>query len=71
VLGPEQAEHRELDAVGIAAELLADELELVVGEPELTVRGVRRRWQAQKYRVPARRLSGRPGWRDVGRFAVL
>src|SRR3954452_23597697 len=35
VLRPEQREHRELDAVGIAAEQLRDPLVLGAGEPEL------------------------------------
>ena len=39
VLGPQQAEHRQLDVVRLAAELLDDQLELGVGEPELAVLG--------------------------------
>ena len=37
VLGPEQAEHRQLDVVRLAPELLDDELELGVGQPQLAV----------------------------------
>ncbi len=37
VLGPEQAEHRQLDVVRLAAELLDDQLVLGVGEAELAV----------------------------------
>ena len=39
VLGPHQREHGQLEAVGLAPELLADQVELGVGEPELPVRG--------------------------------
>ena len=39
VLGPQQAEHRQLDVVGLAPELRVDQLVLVVGEPELAVLG--------------------------------
>ena len=39
VLGPEQAEHRQLDVVRLAAELLDDQLELGVGQPQLAVLG--------------------------------
>ncbi len=39
VLGPQQAEHRQLDAVGLAPELVDDQLELGVGEAELAVLG--------------------------------
>ena len=39
VLGPEQAEHRQLDVVWLALELLDDQLILGVGEPELAVLG--------------------------------
>ncbi len=39
VLGPEQAEHRQLDVVGLAAQLLDDQLELGVGQPQLAVLG--------------------------------
>src|SRR4051794_12598303 len=39
VLGPEQAEHRQLDVVRVAAQLLADQLELGVGQPQLAVLG--------------------------------
>ena len=38
VLGPEQAEHRQLDAVGLAARASRDQLELGVGQPQLAVR---------------------------------
>ena len=41
VLGPQQAEHRQLDVVRLAAELLDDQLELGVGESELAVLGKR------------------------------
>ena len=37
VLGPEQAEHRQLDVVRLAPELLDDQLVLGVGQPELAV----------------------------------
>ena len=37
VLGPQQREHRQLDAVGIAPDQLADALVLGVGQPELAV----------------------------------
>ncbi len=37
VLGPHQGEHRELDLVGLALELLDDQLVLVVGEAQLPV----------------------------------
>ena len=37
VLGPKQREHRQLDVVGLAPELLVDQLELGVGQPELAV----------------------------------
>src|SRR6185503_1639290 len=39
VLGPEQAEHRQLDVVGLAPELLDDQLVLGVGQAELAVLG--------------------------------
>ena len=41
VLGPQEAEHRQLDVVRLAPELLDDQLELGVGEPELAVLGGR------------------------------
>ena len=37
VLGPEQREHRQLDAVGLAPDQLADAAELRIGEPQLAV----------------------------------
>ena len=39
VLGPEEAEHRQLDVVGLATELVDDQLVLGVGEAELAVLG--------------------------------
>jgi hypothetical protein len=37
VLGPQQAEHRQLDVVRFTPELVDDQLELGVGEAELAV----------------------------------
>ena len=42
VLGPEQAEHRQLDHVRLAPHLLDDQLVLGVGQPQLAVFGGRR-----------------------------
>src|SRR4051812_20072322 len=39
VLGPHQREHRKLDPVRLAAELLDDQVVLGVGEPQLAVAG--------------------------------
>ncbi len=39
VLRPEEREHRQLDVVRLAAQLLVDELELGVGQPELAMLG--------------------------------
>ena len=46
VLGPHQREHRQLDLVGLAVELLADQLVLGVGEAELAVLGLARQRRA-------------------------
>ena len=63
VLGPEQAEHRQLDVVRLAPELLDDQLELGVGQAELAVLGERSTRHAgapaQRARRPAARRSTR------------
>ena len=43
VLRPEQGEDRELEVVRIAAEQLADAIELLVGQPQRTVEWLFRR----------------------------
>ena len=68
VLGPQQAEHRQLDVVRLATELLDDQLELGVGEAELAVPGGGD-GQGAEYRACARRLSVRPDRRCFGRSA--
>ena len=51
VLGPHRRVHRELDRARVAPERLADQLELLVAEPELPVQRLRGRVHA--HRTPA------------------
>jgi hypothetical protein len=52
VLGPEQREHRELELVRVAAEQVADTVELAVGQPEGAVERFRDGAQASSVSAP-------------------
>ncbi len=68
VLGPEQAEHRQLDVVRLAPELLDDQLELGVGKPQLAVLGdLDRHAGAPRPRRRPRRPAARRSIRSAGR----
>ena len=67
VLGPEQAEHRQLDVVRLAAELLDDQPVLVVGQAELAVFGLLLHVVVLAALIAAKRSRARKTREPVGR----
>ncbi len=64
VLAPHHAEHGQLGVVGLPAELLADDLQLVVGDAELAMQG---EWRLRRHRLDAFGCGRSAGGLAVGR----